>query len=65
MYVYIYVFSIKVNKQLLCISQAVRISDHHGIFTQFFKDPAVILSSNTMFINASTKDFTPYTFSDF
>ena len=29
------------------------------IFTQFFKDPAVIFSSHTMLINASTKDFTP------
>ena len=34
-------------------------SDHHGIFTQFFKDPVVIFSSHTMLINVSTKDFTP------
>ena len=33
-------------------------SDHHGIFTQFFLDPEVIFSSHTMFINASTKEFT-------
>ena len=33
-------------------------SDHHGIFTQFFLYPEVIFSSHTMFINASTKDFT-------
>ena len=33
-------------------------SDHHGIFTQFFLDPEVILNSHTMFINASTKEFT-------
>ena len=33
-------------------------SDHHGIFTQFFLDPEVICSSHTMFINASTKEFT-------
>ena len=26
--------------------------------THFFKDPAVIFSSHTMFINASTKEFT-------
>ena len=32
--------------------------DHHGIYTQFFSDPEVILSSHTMFINASTKEFT-------
>ena len=36
-----------------------RISDHHGILTQFFLDPDVISSSHTMLINASTKDFTP------
>ena len=34
-----------------------RISNHHGILTQFFKDPDVIFSSHTMFINASTKEF--------
>ena len=33
-------------------------SDHRGIFTQFFLDLQVIFSSNTMFINASTKEFT-------
>ena len=33
-------------------------SDHHGIFTQFFLDPEVIFSSHTMFINASTEEFT-------
>ena len=33
-------------------------SDHHEIFTQFFLDPEVILSSHTMFINAPTKEFT-------
>ena len=33
-------------------------SDHHGIFTQFFLDPEVISSSLTMFINASAKEFT-------
>ena len=33
-------------------------SDHHGIFTQFFSDPEVILRSHIMFINASTKEFT-------
>ena len=33
-------------------------TDHHGIFTQFFLDPEVIFSSHTMFINASTKKFT-------
>ena len=32
-------------------------SDHHGIFTQFFLDPEVIFSSHTMFIIASTKEF--------
>ena len=32
--------------------------DHHGILTQFFKDPDVIISSHTMFIIASTKEFT-------
>ena len=32
--------------------------DHYGIFTQFFLDPEVILSSHTMFINAPTKEFT-------
>ena len=35
-------------------------SDHHGIFTQsFYIDPDVIFSSYIMFINASTKEFTP------
>ena len=33
-------------------------SDHHEIFTQFFLDPEVIISSHTMFINAPMKDFT-------
>ena len=33
-------------------------SDHHEIFTQFFSDTEVILRSHTMFINASTKEFT-------
>ena len=33
-------------------------SDHHEIFTYFFLHPDVILSSHTMFINASTKEFT-------
>ena len=33
--------------------------DHHEIFTQFFLDPEVIFSSHTMFINASTMEFTP------
>ena len=33
-------------------------SDHHGIFTQFFLGPEVIFSSHTMFINAFTKEFT-------
>ena len=33
-------------------------SDHYEIFTQFFLDPEVILSLHTMFINASTKEFT-------
>ena len=33
-------------------------SDHYEIFTQFFLDPEVIFSSHTMFINASTKEFT-------
>ena len=33
-------------------------SDHHGIFTHLFLHPAVIFSSHTMFINASTKEFT-------
>ena len=35
-----------------------RMSDHNGIFTQFFLDPEVIFSSHTIFINASTKEFT-------
>ena len=34
-------------------------SDHHEIFTQFFSDREVILRSYIMFINASTKEFTP------
>ena len=33
-------------------------SDHCEIFAQFFLDPEVIFSSLTMFINASTKEFT-------
>ena len=33
-------------------------SDHHEIFTQYFWNPEVIFSSHTMFINASTKEFT-------
>ena len=33
-------------------------SDHKEIFTQFFLDPEVIFSLHTMFINASTKEFT-------
>ena len=33
-------------------------SDHHGIYTQFFLDPEVIFSSHIMFINAATKEFT-------
>ena len=33
-------------------------SDHHGIFTQFFLDPEVIFSSHTIFINAYTNEFT-------
>ena len=33
-------------------------SDHHEIFTQFFLHPDVIFRSHTMFINASTKEFT-------
>ena len=33
-------------------------SDHHEIFTHFFLHPDVIFSSHTMFINASTKEFT-------
>ena len=33
-------------------------SDHHGIFTQFFLDPEVILNSQIMFIDASKKEFT-------
>ena len=32
--------------------------EYHGIFTQFFKDTAVIFSSHTVLINAATKDFT-------
>ena len=33
-------------------------SDHRGIYTQFFLDPEVIFSSHIMFINAATKEFT-------
>ena len=33
-------------------------SDHHEIFTHFFLHPDIIFSSHTMFINASTKEFT-------
>ena len=33
--------------------------DHHEIFTQFFLDAEVILSSLIMFVNALTKEFTP------
>ena len=33
-------------------------SDHHGIFTQFFLDPEVIFNSQILFINASKKEFT-------
>ena len=33
-------------------------SDHHGIFTQFFLDPEVIFNPHIMFINASIKVFT-------
>ena len=33
-------------------------SDHHGNYIQFFLDPEVIFSSHTIFINASTKEFT-------
>ena len=33
-------------------------SDHHGIIHNFFLDPDVIFDSHTMFINASTKEFT-------
>ena len=33
-------------------------SDHHQIFTHFFLDHEVIFSSHTIFINASTKEFT-------
>ena len=33
-------------------------SDHHKIFTQFFLNNEVSLSSHTMFINTSTKEFT-------
>ena len=32
--------------------------DHHEILTQLFLDPEVIFSSHTMFINASTEEFT-------
>ena len=33
-------------------------SDHHEIFKQLFLNHEVILSSHTVFINASTKEFT-------
>ena len=33
-------------------------SDHHGIYTQFFLDPEVFFRSYIMFINAATKEFT-------
>ena len=33
-------------------------SDHYGIYTQFFLDPEVIISSHIMFINAAIKEFT-------
>ena len=33
-------------------------SDHHVIYTQFFLDPEVIISSHTMFINAAITEFT-------
>ena len=33
-------------------------SDHHEIFTQFFLNHEVFLSSQNMFINTSTKEFT-------
>ena len=33
-------------------------SDHHEIYTQFFLNLEVILSSRTIFIDASTKEFT-------
>ena len=33
-------------------------SDRHGIFTQLFLDPDAIFISHTMFINASTEEFT-------
>ena len=42
-----------------------RITIEFLVFTQFFKDPAVIFSSHTMLINASTKYFTRIQFSDF
>ena len=32
--------------------------DHHEIFAHYFLNPDVIFSSHTMFINASTKEFT-------
>ena len=37
---------------------ANRISDQHGIYTQFFLDPDVIFTSHTVYFNAFTKDFT-------
>ena len=33
-------------------------SDHHGIFTQFFLDPEVIFNSQIMFVYAYKKEFT-------
>ena len=33
-------------------------SDYHEIFKHFFLHPDVIFSSHTIFINASTKEFT-------
>ena len=33
-------------------------SDHQGIFTQFFLDPEVFFSLLVIFINATTKEFT-------
>ena len=33
-------------------------SDHREIFTQFFLDHEVFISSDTMFINAPRKEFT-------
>ena len=33
-------------------------SDHHRMSTQFIKDSEIIFSSHSLFINASTKEFT-------